>query len=63
MYMSMADTYTGAGSGAVCGCVSGGLTAAARTVTDVHGGAIFAVGARTVRIFHVGSLPVVSLLK
>ena len=62
-YVSMADTYTGAGSGAVSRFGAGGPTAAACAVADVCGGAIFAVFARTVRIFHVGSLPVVSLLK
>ena len=62
-YVSMVDTYAGAGSGAVAGFGAGGPTAAARAVADVHGVAIFAVVARTVRIFRVGSLPVVSLLK
>ena len=59
----MADTYTGEGSGAVAGFGAGGLTAATRAVADVCGGAIFDVVARTVRIFRVGSLPVVSILK
>ena len=62
-YVSMAETYTVAGSGAVAGFGAGGPTAAARAVADVCGGAIFAVVAKTVRIFRVGSLPVVSLLK
>ena len=62
-YVSMADVYTGTGSSAVDGFRAGGLTAAARAVADVCGGAIFAVVARTVQIFCVGSLPVVSLLK
>ena len=35
--------------------------AAARAVADVRGGAIFDGVARTVQIFCVGSLPVVSL--
>ena len=62
-YVSMADTYMGAGSSAVAGFDAGVPTAAARTVADVCGGAIFAIVSRTVRIFCVGSLPVVSLLK
>ena len=60
-YMSIAEAYMGAGSGAVYGFDAGGEAAAARTVTDVCGRDIFAVVARTVRIFCVGSLPVVSL--
>ena len=60
-YLSMAKSYTGAGSGAVSGFDAGGMAAAARSVTDVRGGAIFALVARTVQIFRVGSLPVVSL--
>ena len=60
-YVSMADTYTGAGSGFGAGFGAGDPPAAARAVADVRGGAIFAVVARTVRIFRVGSLPVVSL--
>ena len=62
-YVSMADTYTGAGSGAGAGFSAGDLPAAARAVADVCGGAIFAAVAATVRIFCVGSLPVVSILK
>ena len=62
-YVSMADRYTGTGSGAGAGCGAGDPPAAARAVVDVPGGAIFAVVAGTVRIFRVGSLPVVSLLK
>ena len=58
-YISMADAYTGAGSGAVAGFDEGGEAAAVRAVADVCGGAIFAVVARTVQIFCVGSLPVV----
>ena len=60
-YVSMAKSYTGAGSGAVSGFDAGGTAAAARSVADVCGRAIFAVVARTVQIFRVGSLPVVSL--
>ena len=60
-YVSMADTYTGAGSGAGAGFGVGYSPAAARTVVDVRGGAIFAVVAGTLRIFCVGSLPFVSL--
>ena len=62
-YVSMAETYTGTGSGAVAGFNAGGPTATMRAFADVRGGAIFAVVARTVRIFRVGSLPVVSRLK
>ena len=62
-YVSMADTYTSAGSGAVARFGVGGPTATVRAVADVCGGAIFAVVFRTVQIFRVGSLPVVSLLK
>ena len=58
-YVSMADTYTGAGSGAGAGFGAGDPPAAVRAVADVCGGAIFAVVTRTVRIFRVGSLPVV----
>ena len=61
--MSMADMYTGAGSGAGVGLGAGDPPAAARAVADVCGGAIFAVVAETVRVFRVGSLTVVSLLK
>ena len=50
-YVSMADTYMGAGSGAVAGFCASGPTAAARADADVRGGAIFALVARTVRIF------------
>ena len=50
-YVSMADTHTGAGSGAVSGSGTGGPMAAVRVVADVRGRAIFAVVARTVRIF------------
>ena len=60
-YVSMAEAKTGAGSGAVAGFDAGGTAAAARAVADIRGGAIFAVVARTMRIFCVGSLPVVSL--
>ena len=62
-YVSMADTYTGAGSSEGAGFGAGDPPAAARAVADVCGGAIFAVVAGTVWIFCVGSLPVVSLLK
>ena len=62
-YVSMADMYMGAGSGAVPGFCVGGPTAATRAVTDICGSDTFAVVARTVQIFRVGSLPVVSLLK
>ena len=62
-YVSMSDTHMGAGSGAVPGFCVGGPTAAARAVADVCGSDTFAVVARTVRIFRVGSLTVVSLLK
>ena len=62
-YVSMADTYMGASSDAVAGFGAGGPTAAARAGADIPGGDIFAVVARTVQIFRVGSLPVVSLLK
>ena len=62
-YVSKADTYTGAGSGAGAGFGAGDLLAAARAVADVCGREIFAVVTGTVRIFCVGSLPVVSLLK
>ena len=62
-YVSMAYTYIGAGSGAAAGFGAGDPPAAARAVADVRGGAIFSVVARTVRIFRVGSLTVVSLLK
>ena len=61
--MSMADTYTGTGSGAGAGFGAGDPPAAARAVTDVHCGAIFAVVTGTLRIFGGGSLPFVSLLK
>ena len=61
--MSMADTYTGAGSGVGAGFGAGDPPAAARAVAEFCGGAIFSVVAGTVRIFRVGSLPVVSLLK
>ena len=44
----------GAGSGAVAGFDEVGEAAASRAVADVRGGAIFAVVARTVRIFRVG---------
>ena len=57
----MADTYTGAGSGARAGFGASDLPAAARAVTDVRGGAIFTVVAGTLWIFRVGSLPFVSL--
>ena len=60
-YMSIAEAYMGAGSGAVAGFDAGGTAAAARAIADVCGGAIFAVVSRTVRIFQVGSLPVVSI--
>ena len=60
-YVSMADTYTGDGSGAGAGFGAGDPPTAARAVTDVCGGAIFAVVAGTLRIFRVGSLPFVSL--
>ena len=53
----------GAGSGAVAGFGAGGPTAAARIVVEVRGGNIFAVVARTVRVFRVVSLPVVLSLK
>ena len=59
--VSMADRYTGAGSGAGAGLGAGDTPAAARAVADVRGGAIFAVVAGTLRIFCVGSLPLVSL--
>ena len=60
-YVTMAEAYTGAGSGAVAGFCAGGTAAAARTVAEVCGGAIFVVVARTVQIFRVCSLPVVYL--
>ena len=60
-YVPMAEAYTGAGSGAVAGFDAGGTAAAACAVADVRGGAIFTVVARTVPIFRVGSLPVVSI--
>ena len=60
-HVSMAETYTGAGSGAVAGFDAGGAAAAACAVADILGGAIFAVVARTARIFCVGSIPIVSL--
>ena len=62
-YVSMADTYTGAGSGAGAGFSAGDPPATVRAIADVRGGAIFALVAGTVRVFRVGSLPVVSLLK
>ena len=62
-YVSMADTCTGAGSGAVAGFGAGDPMAVPRAVADVHGRAIFDVVDGTVRIFPVGSLPVVYLLK
>ena len=62
-YVSMADTYTVAGSGTGAGFSAGDPPAAARAVADVRGGAILAVVGGTVRFFCVGSLPVVSLLK
>ena len=62
-YVSMADTYTVAGSGAGAGFGAGDPPAAAHAVADGCGGAIFAVVAGTVWIFRVGSLPVVSFLK
>ena len=62
-YVSMADTYTGADSGAGAGFGAGDPLAAARAVADVRGRAIFALVAGTVRIFRVGSLPVISILK
>ena len=40
-YVSMADTYTGAGSGAGSEFSAGGPPAAARAVVDVCGGDIF----------------------
>ena len=60
-YVSMAEAQRSAGSGAVAGFDAGGTSAAARAISDVCGGKCFAVVARTVRIFCVGSLPVVSL--
>ena len=60
-YVSMADTYTGAGSGAGAGFGAGDPPTAVRAIADVRGRAIFAVVAGTLRIFHVGSLPFVSL--
>ena len=62
-YVSISDTYTGACSGTGSGYGVGDPSAAARAVTDVSGGAIFSVVAGTLRIFRVGSLPFVSLLK
>ena len=62
-YVSMSDTYTGAGSGTGAGFGAGDPPAATRAVADLRGGAIFAVVAGTVRIFRFGSLPVVSLFK
>ena len=62
-YVSMADTYTGAGSSKGAGFSAGDPPAAARAVAGVCGGDIFAVVAGTLRIFRVGSLPFVSLLK
>ena len=62
-YVSMADTYTGAGSGFGAGFGAGDPPAAARAVADVRGGAIFAIVAGTVQIFRLGSLPVFFLLK
>ena len=60
-YVSMADTYTGAGSSVGAGFGVGDPPAAARAVADVCGGAIFAVVAGTLRVFRMGSLPFVSL--
>ena len=62
-YVSMTDTYTGAGSGGGAGFGEGYPLAATRAVADVLGGAIFYVVAGTLHIFRVGSLPFVSLLK
>ena len=62
-YVSMADTYTGAGSGAGAWFGASDMPAAARAVADVCGVAIFYVVAGTLHIFRVGSLPFVSLLK
>ena len=62
-YVSMADTNTGAGSGAGAGFGAGDPPAAVHAVADVRGRSIFAVVAGTLRIFCVGSLPFVSLLK
>ena len=60
-YVSMDDTYTGAGSGAGTGLDAGDPPATVRAVVDVRGRAIFAVVAGTLRIFRVGSLPLFSL--
>ena len=60
-YVSMADTYTGAGSGACAGFGAGYPLAAMRAFADVRGGDIFSVVAGTLQIFRVGSLPFVSL--
>ena len=62
-YVSMTDMYTISDSGAGAGFSAVHPPAAARAVTDIRGGAISAVVSGTVRIFFVGSLPVVSLLK
>ena len=51
MYVSMDDMYTGDGSGVGAGFSAGNPPAAARVVTDVCGGVIFAVVAGTLRIF------------
>ena len=60
-YVSTADTYMGASSGAGAGFGAGDPPASARVVADVRGENIFAVVAGTVRIFRVDSLPVVSI--
>ena len=62
-YVSMADTYTGAGSGVGAGFGVGDPPAVAHAVADVRGGAFFAVVAGNLRTFCVGSLPFVSILK
>ena len=50
-YVSMDDTYKGAGSGAGAGFGGGDPTAAARAIADVHDGAIFSVVTGTLQIF------------
>ena len=60
-YVSMADTYTGAGSVAGAEFGAGDPPAAAHVIADVFGRAIFAVVAGTLQIFRVGSLTFVSL--
>ena len=53
-YVSMADIYTGAGSGTGAGFGAGDPLAAAHVVADVRGGAIFSVVAGNLWFFRVG---------